>query len=218
MDRPLPKITGAEYARRLLGIDAPGHPIDHLLKKLAPPNRNQVGWESNLLELKATYYPSPKFPNDPDKGQPDIFAWNVVHAFLALANAQGGCVVIGIDEKKRTKALRKGDWDPNQVLTQHGKHIKTQRTGKEWEQLEEDVRKCLFGGNVNQGAKTFSFAVKTRKHHDAPLVPHVFAIDEPTMRRLADLVSFHNCHSDMCKCGAIAAIVSPIEKGALCSK
>ena len=73
------KITGAEFAARLLGVAAPQRSLDSLLEALQSPTGNT--WESNLLELKASYHPSIKHP-DPDANQPEAFEWNVVHAFI----------------------------------------------------------------------------------------------------------------------------------------
>ena len=105
------KITGAEYAERILRPVDPKRNIDHLLEELSP--ETGLGWESTLLELKDTCHPVKNRP-DPDDKYPQKFEWNVVKAFIELANAYCGCVVIGLGETEMHEIVP-GEWNPDGI-------------------------------------------------------------------------------------------------------
>ena len=210
----LHSITGAQYAEQLLSVDK--RSIDRLLEKLSPVNRDLAGWESSLLELKATYWPSPDFPDDVDFDQPECFEWNVVHAFLALANSQGGCVVIGIDETKDHR-LRRGDWDPEQVVSEfRGVNVPRMpkfdpRNSVEFKTLRDRVLKRLLSDEACRKGRKFRFEKRVQGRSDKPV--HLYELTAGTVQRLRKLVEVYNCHSDIVGCDVLAVIVKPVAKG-----
>ena len=204
------KITGAEFAARLLAIDKPERNLDHLLEKLSA--KTSTGWESNLLELKATYHPSPNFPDDPDYKQPAVFEWNVMHAFIALANAQGGCVVIGINETKGHR-LVPGDWDPDEIITKRDTNGIRQSTGKESKDLINSIEALFFGPKRQNNGSSYQFRKQDPKRPQAPANQYTYELTANTVKRLHALVKFYSCHSTACNCNAIVAIVDPVEQG-----
>lgn len=196
-------ITGAEYAERLLAVNSPTRLIDHLIEKLAA--KTGTGWESNLLEFKGSYH---KRPDSDDPDSQDCFEWNVMHAFVALANAQGGCVVIGIAETDDHQ-LVPGDWDPDGILgcrdaDGDGKPI----PGREEKDLVDHVTSVFFKGN----GRTYKFTKQNKRNPSAPPTAHEFTLDAETLSKLLKLVTFYPCHSERCSCNALAAIVHPVKK------
>lgn len=185
-------MTAADLAERLLGVGAARLNLDHLIEELRPDTR--TGWEGPLLEFKATYRPSSRFI-DRDASQPDKFIWNVLHALVAFANANGGCVILGIGESG--PKLLPGDWDPDNIL---------KRPGKEDKDLKDHLLKVLFSPVVN-GKRTLKFAEGNRTYE--------YSLDEDRCRRLKDLVGLHPCHSQKLNCNAFVAIVRPVPKGDL---
>ena len=200
-------ITGAEYAERLLAVNSPTRLIDHLIEKLAA--KTGTGWESNLLEFKGSYH---KRPDSDDPDSQDCFEWNVMHAFIALANAQGGCVVIGIAETDDHRLVR-GDWDPDGILgcrdaDGDGKPI----PGREEKDLVDHVYGVFFKEKFKRNGRTYKFTAQNKRNPSAPPAAHEFTLDAETLCKLSKLVTFYPCHSEMCSCNALAAIVHPVKK------
>lgn len=200
-------ITGAEYAERLLAVNSPTRLIDHLIEKLAA--KTGTGWESNLLEFKGSYH---KRPDSDDPDSQDCFEWNVMHAFVALANAQGGCVVIGIAETDDHR-LVPGDWDPDGILgcrdaDGDGKPI----PGREEKDLVDHVNSIFFKDKFKHNGRTYKFTTQSKRNPSAPPVAHEFALDHESISKLSKLVTFYPCHSERCFCNALAAIVHPVKK------
>lgn len=201
------KITGAEYAERLLAINSPTRLIDHLIEKLAA--KTGTGWESNLLEFKGSYH---KRPDSDDPDSQDCFEWNVMHAFIALANAQGGCVVIGIAETDNHR-LVPGDWDPDGILgcrdaDGDGKPI----PGREEKDLVDHVKGVFFREKFKRNGRTYKFAKANANKPSLPLTENIFELGNETISRLAKLVAFYPCHSESLSCNVLAAIVHPVNK------
>ena len=201
------KITGAEYAERLLAVNSPTRLIDHLIEKLAA--KTGTGWESNLLEFKGSYH---KRPDSDDPDSQDCFEWNVMHAFIALANAQGGCVVIGIAETDDHQ-LVPGDWDPDGILgcrdaDGDGKPI----PGREEKDLVNHVNSVFFKDKFKRNGRTYQFTTQNKRNPSAPPAAHEFTLDAETLTKLSKLVTFYPCHSERCSCNVLAAIVHPVKK------
>ena len=192
------RITVAEYAERLLGCPGPKLDLDNLIEKLRP---STGGWESGVLEFKATYLPNPSHP-DPDDKYPDKFRWNVFEAMLGMANANGGCVVVGIAEKTDHTGIEPGCYDPAGIVT-----VKQ----KEDKDLVENFISELFAYKKAEELK-FSFLEKEGKDGKDEAVSH-YGIASKDVDRLKALVTPYVCRSEKCACNAIAVIVRPISKG-----
>lgn len=191
-------ITVAEYAERLLGCPGPKLDLDNLIEKLRP---STSGWESGVLEFKATYLPNPSHP-DPDDKYPDKFKWNVFKAMLAMANANGGCVVVGIAEKKDRTGIEPGCYDPSGIITTKQKEDKD---------LVKNFESEMF--NTGRGKeRTFTFWEKEGNDgkDEAMSTYHVASED---VDRLKKLVGIYVCRSEQCACNAIVVIVKPLSKG-----
>ena len=119
-----PKAIDAAYlTKRLLGLPNPN--VDTLIATIL-----QAGRESSILEYKAAYRPSPG-----DGASLDACRWNIVKAIIAMANASGGCILLGIGEDERHNPVV-GDWDPDNVLMRP--------TANEPANLADHTMKVLF--------------------------------------------------------------------------
>ena len=121
------QISVIEAFRRLLGVITPN--IDNLIERFSAGNVK--GREVPLLEFKASYVN----PKDPDG--PDSLRWNVIKAIIGMANAQGGCVILGLAEDN-TKKISRGNGDPDGILS---------KSGKEDKDLAEHTKRALFAGD-----------------------------------------------------------------------
>lgn len=190
-------ITVAEYAKRILGSKLD---LDTLIERLRPSTL-KGGWEGGVLEFKATYLPNPEHP-DPDDKYPAKFRWDVFEAMLGMANANGGCVVVGIADKKDRTGIEPGCYDPDGIVT-----VKQ----KENKDLVEHFKSEMF----TYGKATeleFSFLEKRGKDgKDEAMTTYCVASKE--VDRLKALVSVCVCGSKQCACDAIVVIVNPISKG-----
>ena len=99
-------ISGTELVESILG----GPNVDHLLNAF----HNK---EHAVLEFKASWKPC-----EGDAASEDDCRWNVIKSILAMANASGGCIILGIAENKSGKfrdsgeQLSAGDFDPDHIL------------------------------------------------------------------------------------------------------
>lgn len=169
-------IDGGTLAKRLLGDPLPN--VDLLLERLSPPNRTER--ETPLLEFKASYLPA-----QGDDASEDACKWNVVEALISMANATGGCVLLGIKETN-DHHLEACGCDPLGIL---------RKSGMESKDLIASTRKQLFkkdGTYQFDNTKTFS-------------------LNE--LERLQNCVTFRLCHSEMLDGDVLALIVSPIPEG-----
>ena len=99
-------ISGTELVERILG----GPNVDHLLATF----NNK---EHAVLEFKASWKPW-----EGDTASEDDCRWNVIKAIIAMANASGGCIILGIAENKSAvegkgnSKLLAGEYDPDGIL------------------------------------------------------------------------------------------------------
>lgn len=99
-------ISGTELVESILG----GPDVDRLLAAF----HNK---EHAVLEFKASWKPC-----EGDDASVDDCRWNVIKAIIAMANASGGCIVLGIAENKSGNSwdsrgrLLAGDCDPDHIL------------------------------------------------------------------------------------------------------
>lgn len=109
------EVTGAVLVERLMGVPAANPNADELFKLLSPKKGRT--WEGPLLELKASYLSNETFSSESERRLAnDSCRWNVVKALIAMANASGGCVLLGIVEEfpdvSRGRLLRAVPIDP----------------------------------------------------------------------------------------------------------
>ena len=135
-----------------------------------------------------------------------------MHAFIALANAQGGRVVIGI-AATADHQLVPGDWDPDGILgcrdaDGDGKPI----PGREEKDLVDHVYGVFFKDKFKRNGRTYQFTTQNKCNPSAPPAAHEFTLDAETLSKLSKLVTFYPCHSERCSCNALAAIVHPVKK------
>ncbi len=99
-------ISGTELVESILG----GPNVDRLLDTFG--NK-----EHAVLEFKASWKPCKG-----DNASEDDCRWNVIKAIIAMANASGGCIILGIAENKSGNSkeskgtLLAGDCDPDHIL------------------------------------------------------------------------------------------------------
>ena len=174
------RITVAEYAERLLGCPGPKLDLDNLIEKLRP---STGGWESSVLEFKATYLPNPSHP-DPDDKYPEKFKWNVFEAMLAMANANGGCVVVGIAEKTDHTGIEPGCYDPEGIVT-----VKR----KEDKDLVKNFESVMF--NTGRGKeRTFTFGEK--EGNDGTDEASIYNVASEDVHRIKGVVHTSVCRSE----------------------
>lgn len=156
--------------------------VDRLIATLA--GNTVVGRETSILEFKASWKPMPG-----DNASEDECRWNVVKAIIAMANASGGSIVLGLAEDPNNKnRLLAGNADPDGIL---------KRPGKEGKDLAEHTKSQLLKGDG--------------KFHigDGALVE---IEGERPMERIKDLVEFHICKSAKLDAALLVIIiVEPIE-------
>ena len=172
-------IDGGTLAKKLLGDPLPN--VDLLIERLPPPNRSER--ETPLLEFKASYLPAPG-----DAATEDACKWNVVEAIVSMANATGGCILLGVVETEDHRLVACG-CDPHGILGKQGKESKD---------LIATVFKELF-------RKDGCYRYDEKK---------TFTVNEP--ERLRNCVSARLCHSEELDEDLLALIVTPIpENGKL---
>ena len=166
-------IDAGTLADRLLGDPLPN--VDYLINRLSPPTRAER--ETPLLEFKASYLPQPG-----DTASVDACKWNVVEAIVSMANATGGCILLGVIETQDHHLVACG-CDPHGVL---------EKTGKESKDLIGNTAKELFHKNgVYQIDDNKSFTLN----------------DPATIQKHVHL---RLCHSEEMARDVIAIIVSPV--------
>lgn len=166
-------IDAGTLADRLLGDPLPN--VDYLINRLSPPTRTER--ETPLLEFKASYLPQPG-----DPASVDACKWNVVEAIVSMANATGGCILLGVTETQ-DHLLAACGCDPHGVL---------EKPGKESKDLIGNTTKELFHKNgVYQIDDNRSFT-----------------LNDPTT--IQKHVHLRLCHSEEMGSDVIAIIVSPV--------
>ena len=173
MSRPK-AIDAADLTRRLLGLPNPN--VDTLMSAIS-----QAGRESSILEYKASYRPRPG-----DGASLDACRWNIVKAIIAMANASGGCILLGIGEDERHNPVV-GDWDPDNVLMRS--------TANEPANLADHTMKVLLG---NKPERVFEL-----KRGD------FVRIGKDTLSAIRRLTKCVPSRSERLNCGVLALIVSP---------
>ena len=97
-------ISGTELVESVLGVPD----VDRLLKTFHAK-------EHAVLEFKASWKPC-----EGDDASEDECRWNVLKAIIAMANASGGCIILGIAENKSDEGgkakLLAGNFDPDGIL------------------------------------------------------------------------------------------------------
>ena len=167
-------IDAAVLTRRLLGLPNPN--VDVLIATIS-----QAGRESSILEYKASYRPRPG-----DGASLDACRWNIVKAIISMANASGGCVLLGIGEDGKHNPVV-GDWDPDGVLRR--------ATANEPANLAEHTMKVLFGNKTER-----VFELKRGEF---------VRIGNETLSSIRRLTKCVPGQSERLGCGVLALIVSP---------
>ena len=171
-------IDAAELTKRLLGLPNPN--VDTLIDKASASGR-----ESSILEYKASYRPQPG-----DGASLDACRWNIVRAIISMANASGGCILVGIGEDSQHNPVV-GNWDPDGVL-------KRERAN-EGANLADHTLKVLFG---NKPERTYEVE-KNR----------IYRVGKVAMKAIRKLTKCVPCRSERLDCGVLALIVSPYRRG-----
>lgn len=174
-------FNGATVAELILGKLDPN--VDHLIGVLSPKNSNS--FESPLLEFKGTWR-KPKDDTSPD----DYHKWNVVKALVAMYNAYGGCVLVGLAEGHPDKTqLKLLNCDPDGILA---------NPKNEWKDLQSHLFTELFKGEKGQGL----FKTGTDESYQIP---------SASLDLLKRHVAAYLCSSQRYGGDVIALIVSPLE-------
>lgn len=77
------------------------------------------GEETEWLEFKASLYASKEFPLGEDETNDDLF-FNAAKAVIAMANSQGGIVLIGVSDDKLPEPVGLTYSDPKEILKNKG--------------------------------------------------------------------------------------------------
>ena len=186
--KQLPECTDfGALSGSVLGVSPPPAPdVDNLLRGLSGTRENGTR-ETNFLEFKAHY-----LPKDGDISSEAACKWNVVEAMISMANAWGGCILLGIGEDKTKKELFHVDIGYQAFLKADPKH--------EDRHFCEHVRKELLG---SKNADRLVFEVSDAQRYE---------LDKNALDRLRDHVSFHLCHSVRLKGAVLAILVTHIEQ------
>lgn len=126
---PHNRPTAAEAAEGLAALLAPaeGMRADELIEEVLARNRGELrpllalvgNAETDWLELKASLLPDPSLPVPEGMNEADHH-WHVTRAVVALANSEGGAVLLGVDDNGLPVDLsfsdpkgyrREGGWD-----------------------------------------------------------------------------------------------------------
>ena len=173
-------FNGATVAELILGKLDPN--VDHLIDVLSTKNSNSL--ESPLLEFKGTWR-KPKDDVSPD----DLHKWNVVKALIAMYNAYGGCVLVGLAEGHPDKTqLKLLNCDPDGILA---------NPKNEWKDLQSHLFTELFKGEKGQGL----FKTGTDESYQIPSASLAF---------LKRHVAAYLCSSQRYGGNVIALIVAPL--------
>lgn len=174
-------FNGATVAELILGKLDPN--VDHLIDVLSTRNSNSL--EAPLLEFKGTWR-KPQGDTSPD----DHHKWNVVKALVALYNAYGGCVLVGLAEGNPDKTqLKLLNCDPDGILD---------NPKNEWKDLQSHLFTELFKGERGQGL----FKTGTDESYQ---------IKNASLDLLKRHVTAHLCFSRRYEGNIIALIVSPLD-------
>ncbi len=169
----------------VLGVDPPPVPdVDKLLRGLSGSRENGTR-ETNFLEFKAHY-----LPKQGDNSTGDACKWNVVEAMVSMANAWGGCILLGVGEDKKKKEL---------YLVDIG-----YKTFCEEDPKREDRDFCAYVQKELLGTKDeerLAFEVSDAQRYE---------LGKEALDRLRTHVSFHLCHSVRLKGPVLAILVSHI--------
>lgn len=171
----------------VLGVEPPPAPdVDKLLRGLSGSRENGTR-ETNFLEFKAHY-----LPKEGDSSTVGACKWNVVEAMVSMANAWGGCILLGVGEDKTQRDLYLVDIGYKRFLAADPKH--------EDRHFCEHIRKELLG---SKGDERLVFEVS-----DA----HRYELGDKHLERLRNHVSFHLCHSKRLNGPVLAILVSHVEE------
>ena len=171
-------ISGTELVEGVLG----GPDVDRLLKDFDYK-------EHAVLEFKASWKPC-----EGDDASEDDCRWNVIKAVIAMANASGGCIILGLAENKSAveakgkSKLLAGEYDPDGILK-----------NREDKDLIAHTRKELFKGNGE-------FYIGKNDHGK-----HVKILNEKPMDALGKKVDFQVCKCKTINKNVIVMLVRPIE-------
>ena len=173
-------FNGATVAELILGKLDPN--VDHFIDILSTKNSNSL--EAPLLEFKGTWR-KPEGDNSPD----DYHKWNVVKAIVAMYNAYGGCVLVGLAEGHPDKTqLKLLDCDPDGILT---------NPKNEWKDLQSHLYAELFKGERGQGLFN-------------PNKDESYQMPSASLSMLKRHVTAYLCPSQRYGGNVIALIVSPL--------
>lgn len=171
----------------VLGVDPPPVPdVDKLLRGLSGSRENGTR-ETNFLEFKAHY-----LPKEGDSSTVGACKWNVVEAMVSMANAWGGCILLGVYEDKRRKELTLVDIGYKKFRDDDPKH--------EDRDFCAYVRKELLG---SKGANRLVFEVSDTKRYE---------IEGKHLEQLRKCVSFYLCDSKRLHGPVLAILVSHVEE------
>lgn len=169
-------IDAGTLADRLLGNPLPN--VDYLIERLSPPIRTER--ETPLLEFKASY-----LPEEGDSSSVDACKWNVVEAIVSMANATGGCILLGVKEMDDHRLVACG-CDPHGILDHPGRESK--------DLIGKTVKELFHPNGVYECDDKRSFT-----------------LNEP--KEVLEHVRFRLCHSEEMGDNVIAIIVSPVPEG-----
>lgn len=174
-------FNGTTVAELILGKLDPN--VDHLIDVLSTKNANSL--EAPLLEFKGTWR-KPDNDTSPD----DYHKWNVVKALVAMYNAYGGCVLVGLAEGHPDKTqLKLLNCDPDGILT---------NPENEWKDLQSHLFAELFKGEKGQGLFN-------------PDTNESYQIQSASLNLLKRHVTSYLCPSLRYGGNVIALIVSPLD-------
>lgn len=100
MEKISESITAGRLAREILDDGN----IDPAIDIMGQPYADDQRGESNILEFKSGYYDTSE--KVPEK------RWHVVKSIVAMANSDGGCLIIGLGDDGITPT----DWQPKEII------------------------------------------------------------------------------------------------------
>lgn len=174
-------FNGATVAKLIL--DKSDQNVDYLIDVLSTKNSNSL--ESPLLEFKGTW----RKPAD-DASPDDQHKWNVVKALVAMYNAYGGCVLVGLAEGHPDKTqLKLLNCDPDGILD---------NPKNEWKDLQSHFFRELFKGERGQGLFNIG-------------ADESYQVQSGSLNLLEHHITAYHCYSRRYGGNAIALIVSPLD-------
>ena len=176
-----------DLSRFALGIEpSPAPDVDNLLRGLSGARENGTR-ETHFLEFKAHY-----MPKEGDASSPAACKWNVVEAMISMANAWGGCILLGVGEDKTKKELFLVDIGYDAFIKADQKH--------EDRHFCDHIRKELLG---SKGGERLVFEVADTQRYE---------LDKEYIDRLRNHVSFHICHSARLNGHVLAILVTHVRQ------